>query len=988
MLNTLFNKMKIYFEEVEHDKLKEVIDIINEEDLLEIFHSNQIFYDFLLMNKENLHKETNKLIDEYSSKKNIKKIVSILKAFIKNKEEIFIIADNDTDGSISVSMFELFNKFLKDEINYSFGFIKNNNSNGLNLEDLKNKIKDLDKKEELLLLVIDNGTNQKEEIKKILDYNKNIEIIIIDHHKATKEVVVENDRLMLLNLLLSDNIVLSASFTFYLILYLYVKKNKSDFLDITNLNKNLLKLGKISNLLDSVKSDFLLYVDKKHIDEVIKFSAKNNIYKNINIFLELEKDKLKQLGFYNVDNLLKEKEVINKLSYDLIKKYNPKYKEYVNNKDYIKEVKIYTFLSFVEGKHLNLTNQILEKLSNVENLIKRIIIQNKDKYIKEYIKDEYKITFIKGLEDFHIPLKFLSKIFYTKTDLSITLYERNNKLQGNIISKYKITDILDVETLKNKLNCFVKIEGHDNASGIEIDNSNEKEVINVLFDSIIEVNSNIEINFNEYPNFDLSYIKYVKKINEELNVLNIYSYNVKCNFILNEDILFNDGEYLTNKLRNGEINNRYIFNKVKYNCVASYEFKSNKYYFKGIKFFDDDVYIPDEDYVCRFFINNKKIEFKELKEELNKQKGKYLIEYKTKCGLSERLLNQEIIEIRLSLIEKSSKNSFFLNKAKYFMNILKLNHNNVFNYFENFIFVDLKIENFNTPIEECMYKENIKYINNVFQKLIFNVYNKNFKIEVLRKINKDIKINKKYEKNYIYRYKFNVKNLLEMEIEIFLNKDVSYSFYYYIKNNKKHNNYIFINKKVFKNKKVFDLLSKFSFYNSVLYSKNKINNEEVKKQLEVFIQKENIYKKMKLIEETLKDEIIIEEIMFNTYIKSNIVFFINVLYNLKLEDISEDSLDYILKGYKKIIISNIEKILNKKSSEYMSDKIINKIKKIFYYDFLKQRKQYNKTLLDNTIKNIEEVYNEVNKNINKLNWKSNLSYIIKEEELINLLKKG
>jgi len=127
------------------------------------------------------------VIIPYNRLDNIEKAVECYKRHIDLGNKIGILIDTDVDGFCSASMMYSYTKRLLDENKLVYVVHSKAKAHGLGADvEIQDDIK--------LLIIPDAGTNDTEECKKL--YDKNIDIIILDHHEKESEnpyaIIVNN----------------------------------------------------------------------------------------------------------------------------------------------------------------------------------------------------------------------------------------------------------------------------------------------------------------------------------------------------------------------------------------------------------------------------------------------------------------------------------------------------------------------------------------------------------------------------------------------------------------------------------------------------------------------------------------------------------------------------------------------------------------------------------------------------------------------------
>lgn len=222
-------------------------------------------YNFLNVTKDMEHDF--KLLD------NIEKGVDLIFDHLRMDSKIYLQIDTDVDGVTSSVLFYNYIKFIKPNARIQYD-IHTNKIHGINSCDVEN---DVD-----LVVVIDAGTNDVEEHRKLSSRNK--DILIIDHHEVDEDVGLHNilatENLVLVNNQACDypNKALSGVGVMYKLAQAMDAKlgiNKADdYLD-------LVAMGLVGDLMDTRSLETRYYIMqgiKKITNPLIKAIIKKNDY--------------------------------------------------------------------------------------------------------------------------------------------------------------------------------------------------------------------------------------------------------------------------------------------------------------------------------------------------------------------------------------------------------------------------------------------------------------------------------------------------------------------------------------------------------------------------------------------------------------------------------------------------------------------------------------------------------------------------------------
>lgn len=118
---------------------------------------------------------------------NINKAIQIFDYHVKNKSNVGILMDSDMDGACSAAIIDMFCRAIGMETKIYFHSGKQHG--------LHDKIEEIIQDNLSFIIIPDAGTNDIEDCKLIKEYNKQCDILILDHH----EVLYENPYATIIN---------------------------------------------------------------------------------------------------------------------------------------------------------------------------------------------------------------------------------------------------------------------------------------------------------------------------------------------------------------------------------------------------------------------------------------------------------------------------------------------------------------------------------------------------------------------------------------------------------------------------------------------------------------------------------------------------------------------------------------------------------------------------------------------------------------------
>lgn len=264
-----------YFKSIPNSKWKEIFKTN--------FSSNLSFAQRVILNKskEIDLKDTTRVDREKFKIHNLQKATTMALKAINEKCPILFITDFDNDGSLSQS---IINEYIRiDEkaaqtMQVHYAQVLNGNASRGFTVDLIDRLVEkngLNPNKKFLIITADNGINSVDEQKKIHEKYPEAEIIITDHHNPDPEMVIEeNAKAIIFNPhykpteFFKDFNISGATTVGVLLRNLLKERFSEEELNTTYKRHvdNIIKLSKVSNLLDYVKTD---PADKPEKDYII-----------------------------------------------------------------------------------------------------------------------------------------------------------------------------------------------------------------------------------------------------------------------------------------------------------------------------------------------------------------------------------------------------------------------------------------------------------------------------------------------------------------------------------------------------------------------------------------------------------------------------------------------------------------------------------------------------------------------------------------------
>lgn len=264
-----------YFKAIPNSKWKQIFNTN--------FSSNLSFAQRVILSKskEIDIKDTTRVDREKFKIHNLAKATKMTLKAIDEKCPILFITDFDNDGSLSQSIineYKTIDEKAAQNMQVHYAQVLNGNASRGFTVDLIDKLVEkngLNPNKKFLIITADNGINSVEEQKKIHAKYPEAEILVTDHHNPDPEMVIqENDKAIIFNphykptdFFKEFNI--SGATTVGVLLRSVLKERFSE-VELGTTHKrhvdNIIKLSKVSNLLDYVKTD---PADKPEKDYII-----------------------------------------------------------------------------------------------------------------------------------------------------------------------------------------------------------------------------------------------------------------------------------------------------------------------------------------------------------------------------------------------------------------------------------------------------------------------------------------------------------------------------------------------------------------------------------------------------------------------------------------------------------------------------------------------------------------------------------------------
>lgn len=264
-----------YFKSIPNTKWKQIFDTN--------FSGNLSFAQRVILNKskEIETKDTTRVDREKFKIHNLDRATKMVLKAIDEKCPILHITDFDNDGSLAQA---IINEYLviddkaAQNMQVHYAQVLNGNANRGFTVDLIDKLVEkngLNPDKKFLIITADNGINSVEEQKKIHAKYPEAEIVVTDHHNPDPEMVIqENEKAVIFNphykpTEFFHEFNVSGATTIGILLR-NVLKNRFSEEELNTTHKrhidNIIKLSKVSNLLDYVKTD---PADKPEKDYII-----------------------------------------------------------------------------------------------------------------------------------------------------------------------------------------------------------------------------------------------------------------------------------------------------------------------------------------------------------------------------------------------------------------------------------------------------------------------------------------------------------------------------------------------------------------------------------------------------------------------------------------------------------------------------------------------------------------------------------------------
>lgn len=444
--------------------------------------------------------------------------VDIFVQSIVKDEQIGILVDDDADGYTSAAALIKYIKDLKGNFLNIEWFFHEKKSHGLT----KNAFKEIMNSKCDLIIIPDAASNDFDEQIAILEKNK--KLIILDHHNVDNQEEILNigmkykDKYALVNNHLKYNVETNENFVGAGMIYKFCEA--VDMKLGSNISNNILDLvaiGQVADMSDvsdyeirlllkrglsNINSPIAKFIFKDNIDKQEKISARKlsfSIIPIMNAISRIGKEEEKDLilkslfGFWDEDaTIVVERRRKNKASGKFEKvELTWSYYEY-----------IYDIITKIKAKQDKIVNNTQKKSSEYMNEGKIAIINMP--------KEDVEFRSVTGL--------IANKIVSQKSKPALFFIDTNKKVEGEKIYAgsgrgYEKT-IEDFRKWCNNTELFELAQGHGNAFGVEIKESNLKKLIDLsnkgfedteyiylvdkLYNGIVNYKEVVQVNGLEY----------------------------------------------------------------------------------------------------------------------------------------------------------------------------------------------------------------------------------------------------------------------------------------------------------------------------------------------------------------------------------------------------------------------------------------------------------------------------------------------------------
>ena len=376
--------------------------------------------------------------------KNMKEAKDKLLEALVNNKSVHVLADEDCDGYTSNSVLYLLVIFLKHKLGSKSKItwsVHEKKTHGIKIDELKEFKFDL-------LLMADGGSNDYSEHRHYM--NKNVDIIILDHHKVDSPEIVENT--IIVNPMLDDyaNKELSGAGVVYKFIQSF---NGIDGIDKFLLdNSTLLSVGIVADMMSlrNLETRFIVKQGLKQIN--------HPIIKELLLIKNIKECKISDVSFYiapyiNAMTRIGNKQQKSKMFESFIDPYKP----------------VITTQGFSSKKSNGFENKYLYQ-EVLQDLIKIKEEQEKQQlelveYLKPQIIPNNKVnicildrsSLIKGMVANNISSETMKPTLVVET-------KENGECFGSGRGFYTTTSDFRRDILNSGL--FIFAEGHDNAFGV------------------------------------------------------------------------------------------------------------------------------------------------------------------------------------------------------------------------------------------------------------------------------------------------------------------------------------------------------------------------------------------------------------------------------------------------------------------------------------------------------------------------------------------
>jgi len=256
-----------------------------------------------------LNLSTIEITKNFDKIEKIDKAASLFIEYLKSKNRILILTDNDLDGTSARGIATAIDMYLKNTYGYKHiyeNYFTYGRTHGITFEQVDNLLND--SQEKVLIVTADNGINNKIELELVREKYPNAQIIITDHHIANEtegvfdivdyvidpEAIELNTKSKFLNITIKGK-EYTSSYSGGYVFYLFMKEVLCQLnISNTELDKEIEATALFSNIGDMINYNLDIMQDlRTKSDSLLSMYLINEYKESQDFFNQIPDDKMK-----------------------------------------------------------------------------------------------------------------------------------------------------------------------------------------------------------------------------------------------------------------------------------------------------------------------------------------------------------------------------------------------------------------------------------------------------------------------------------------------------------------------------------------------------------------------------------------------------------------------------------------------------------------------------------------------------------------------